>query len=145
MRKNSGIPIYVVCLTVVCLIGGCGLWAQDWPQWRGPNRDGVMRFNEPKAWPEKLTTKWKTPVREGYASPIFAGGRILRFARQGDNEVAMSIDPENGKILWRQSYPAPYEPVQSAARHGKCPTSTPLYYDGKLYTFGISGILSEIG
>src|SRR5439155_13812199 len=45
-------------------------------------------------------------------------------------------------ILWRQSYPAPYEPVQSAARHGKGAKSTPLYYDGKLYTFGISGILS---
>ena len=37
---------------------------------------------------------------------------------------------------------APYDPVQSAARHGKGPKSTPVYYDGKLYTFGISGILS---
>jgi hypothetical protein len=41
----------------------------------------------------------------------------------------MAIDPESGKILWRQSYPAPYEPVKSAARHGKGPKSTPLYYD----------------
>ena len=142
MRKNSGILVYV------CLIASGLLWAQDWraqdwPQWRGPNRDGEMRFNEPKVWPEKLTTKWKVPVGEGYASPIFAGGRILQFARQGDDEVAMSIDPESGKILWRQSYPAPYEPVQSAARHGKGPKSTPLYYDGRLYTFGISGILSS--
>jgi outer membrane protein assembly factor BamB len=138
MRRNSGVPVYVVCL-----IAGCGLWAQDWPQWRGPNRDGEMRFSEPKAWPATLTTKWKVPVGDGYASPIFAGGRILQFARQGENEVAMSLDPESGKILWRQSYPAPYEPVQSAARHGKGPKSTPLYYDGKLYTFGISGILSS--
>jgi len=128
--------------TCICLIAGWTVGAQDWPQWRGPNRDGVMRFTEPKVWPEKLTTKWKITVGEGYASPILAGGRILQFARQGDDEVAMSIDPESGKILWRQSYPAPYEPVQSAARHGKGPKSTPLYYDGKLYTFGISGILS---
>jgi outer membrane protein assembly factor BamB len=138
MRKNLGV---LVC--AVGLIAGCSLWAQDWPQWRGPNRDGETRFSEPKAWPEKLTTTWKVAVGEGYASPIFAGGRILQFARQGDNEVAMSVDPESGKILWRQSYPAPYEPVQSAARHGKGPKSTPLYYDGKLYTFGISGILSS--
>jgi outer membrane protein assembly factor BamB len=55
----------------------------------------------------------------------------------------MAIDPESGKVLWRQSYPAPYEPVKSAARHGKGPKSTPLYYDGRLYTFGISGILSS--
>jgi len=133
---------YSQILAYVCLIAGASLWAQDWTQWRGPNRDGVTRFIAPKAWPEKLTAKWTTPVGEGYASPIIANGRILQFARQGDDEVAMSIDPENGKVLWRQSYPAPFEPVQSAARHGKGPKSTPLYHDGKLYTFGISGILS---
>jgi outer membrane protein assembly factor BamB len=55
----------------------------------------------------------------------------------------MSVDPETGKVVWRERYPAPYEPVQSAARHGKGPKSTPLYYDDRLYTFGISGILSS--
>ena len=138
MRKDSGV---LIC--GVCLIAGWSLWAQDWPQWRGPSRDGTAPFSEPKTWPEKLTTKWKSVVGEGYASPIFAGGRILQFARKGDNEVAMGVDPESGKILWQQSYAAPYEPVPSAARHGKGPKSTPLYYDGRLYTFGISGILSS--
>jgi len=138
MRKNSAVLVYAVFIIV-----GRNLWAQDWPQWRGPNRDGVTRFSEPKAWPEKLTTKWRVTIGEGYASPIYASGRILEFARQGDDEVAMAIDPESGKIFWRQSYPAPYEPVKSAARHGKGPKSTPLYYDGRLYTFGISGILSS--
>jgi outer membrane protein assembly factor BamB len=97
----------------------------------------------PKTWPEKLHTKWKVTIGEGYASPLLAAGKILEFTRQGDDEVAMGIDPENGKILWRQSYPAPYEPVRSAARHGKGPKSTPLVYQGRLYTFGISGILSS--
>jgi outer membrane protein assembly factor BamB len=136
MRKLS------VLVSVGSLIAGWSLWAEDWPQWRGPNRDGQIRFTEPKTWPEKLTAKWKITVGEGYASPLLAGGRILQFARQGDDEVAMAIDPANGKILWRESYPAPYEPVRSAARHGKGPKSTPIYYDEKLYTFGISGILS---
>ena len=54
----------------------------------------------------------------------------------------MGLDPDTGKVLWRQSYPVAFEPVQSAARHGKGPKSTPLYYNGKFYTFGISGILS---
>jgi outer membrane protein assembly factor BamB len=132
------IPACMLCLTACA-----GLPAQDWPQWRGPSRDGVATFIQPKAWPEKLTAKWKVPIGEGYASPLFVGGRILQFARQADDEVAMSIDPDNGKILWRQSYPAPYEPVTSAAKHGKGPKSTPLYYDGRLYTFGMSGIFSS--
>jgi len=145
MKKSSGVLMHVVdlvvCVVLYVVVNG-SLWAQDWPQWRGPNRDGVAPFSEPKVWPEKLTTKWKVTIGEGYASPLYAGGRILEFTRQGDDEVAMAIDPNNGKVIWRQSYPAPYEPVSAAARHGKGPKSTPLIYQGKLYTFGISGILS---
>jgi outer membrane protein assembly factor BamB len=133
--KHFGLLIFVVCLIVAR--------GEDWTQWRGPNRDGQFSFAEPKRWPEKLSIKWKVTVGEGYASPLLAGGKILAFTRQADDEVAMAIDPENGKILWRQSYPASYEPVQSAARHGKGPKSTPLVYQGRLYTFGISGILSS--
>jgi outer membrane protein assembly factor BamB len=128
------------CIFFVCLIAA---WAEDWTQWRGPNRDGQFTLAEPKNWPEKLNTNWKVTIGEGYASPLLAGGKILEFTRQGDDEVALAIDPENGKVLWRQSYPAPYEPVRSAARHGKGPKSTPLVYQGRLYTFGISGILSS--
>jgi outer membrane protein assembly factor BamB len=133
----------IFVIGIGCLMAAGNLAAQDWPQWRGPNRDGIAPFSEPKTWPEKLTTKWKVTIGDGYASPLYANGRILEFARQGDDEVAMAIDPADGKVIWRQSYPAPFEPVNSAARHGKGPKSTPLYYDGKLYTFGISGILSS--
>jgi outer membrane protein assembly factor BamB len=115
---------------------------QDWTEWRGPGRNGQFSFIEPKNWPDKLNTKWKVTIGEGYASPLLAGGKIFEFTRQGEDEVAMAIDPASGKVLWRQSYAAPYQPVQSAARHGKGPKSTPLVYQGRLYTFGISGILS---
>ncbi len=138
MRTNT---IALAC--VVCLLSAASLSAQDWPQWRGPNRDGVAAINAPKTWPAQLTTKWKVEVGEGYASPLLVDGRILQFARQGDDEVAMGVDPDTGRILWRQSYPAAFEPIESAARHGKGPKSTPLYYDGRFYTFGISGILSS--
>jgi hypothetical protein len=138
MIKNSGVWFAALFVIVVGSLG-----AQDWTQWRGPNRDGVAPFTEPKTWPEKLTTKWKVTIGEGYASPLFADGRILEFARQGDDEVAMGVDPGSGKILWRQSYPAPYTPVDAAMRHGKGPKSTPLIYQGRLYTFGSSGVLSS--
>ena len=62
MRKNPALLAYLVCL-----IAGWRVWAQDWQQWRGPNRDGAFHFIEPKAWPEKLTSKWKVPVGDGYA------------------------------------------------------------------------------
>ena len=68
MRGNQGVWICAVCITGVSLTADGSLWAQDWPQWRGPNRNGTAPFSEPKAWPDKLTTKWKVPVGEGYAA-----------------------------------------------------------------------------
>ncbi len=117
------------------------LMAADWPEWRGPHRDGVVS-EEPKTWPEKLTLKWKTEVGIGHASPIMAAGSIYAFARQGDQENVLSIDPSNGTVRWKQQYAAPYTMNPAAAPHGQGPKATPMYSNGKLYTFGISGILS---
>lgn len=118
-------------------------FAQDWPQWRGPNRDGVVSsFAAPKVWPEKLKTIWKVPVGIGHSSPVVAGSRVYIFSRQEENEVATCVDLETGKVLWRDAYPTPYMMNPAALSHGKGPKSTPVLDNGKLYTFGISGILS---
>jgi len=117
------------------------LIASDWPGWRGPHRDGVV-VEEPASWPQKLNLKWKTEVGIGHASPILAGGSVYDFARQGDREAVIAIDPANGKIRWQQQYPAPYTLDPAAASHGGGPKATPLYAEGKLYTFGLGGILS---
>ena len=56
---------------------------QDYPQWRGRNRDGAASgFKEPKAWPEKLTRRWKVEVGEGYATPIVVGKTVYAFTRR---------------------------------------------------------------
>ena len=132
----------VICCSVVLIAAGLNLSAQEWTQWRGPSRNGQAQFTTPKTWPATLSAKWKVTVGEGYASPLMSDGRLLQFARQDDNEVAMALDPETGKILWQQRYPASWTPVNSAAKHGKGPKSTPLVYDGRFYTFGATGILS---
>src|SRR5438094_613966 len=105
---------------VAVLLVGSIVCAEEWPQWRGPNRDGVLpSFVAPKSWPEKLSRKWKITVGEGYSSPVLAGGRIFLLTRQQDEEVVQSVDPDQGKILWRQAYSAPYRVNPAAARHGK--------------------------
>ena len=119
----------------------CG--AQDWPGWRGPGRDGVVTATLPKAWPEQLKQVWKVTVGEGHSSPVVVGGRVYQFARQQDNEVVAAFDLATGKPLWQDSYAAPYEMNSAARRHGKGPKSTPLVSGGRLYTFGIHGILSS--
>jgi outer membrane protein assembly factor BamB len=115
----------------------------DWPQWRGPNRDGVIAsFVEPKPWPEKLTRKWKVEVGLGYATPVVIGTRVYMFARQGDEEVLEALDADTGKVIWRTSYTAPFTISPAAARHEKGPKSTPTFAGGKLFTLGMTGIVA---
>lgn len=132
-------PIFAMVLVLLAAVGA----ATDWPQWRGPNRDGYApSFRGPAAWPEKLTQRWKVTVGEGHSSPIFGDGRIYQFSRLDGNEVLQAIDPQNGSVIWKQSYGAPYTMNLAAFQHGKGPKSTPVYSGGRVFTLGISGILS---
>lgn len=117
--------------------------AQDWTQWRGPQRDGVVaNFTLPAAWPEKLKLVWKTPVGSGYSSPIVFQNKAWVFSRKEETEVISCLDLKTGKILWSQSYGVPFKKNQYAGQMGKGPHSTPVYYQGKLYTLGVNAALS---
>ena len=92
------------------------LAAQDWPQWRGPDRDGVTTsFKAPAAWPESLKQQWKVEVGTGYATPLLVGSRLYMFSRQGEDEVMSALDAATGKAVWRTAYPAPFGHVGGRA------------------------------
>ena len=135
-RKSAAIILFAVAAAQA-------VSAQDWPQWRGPNRDGAVgSFTEPKAWPEQLKLKWKVKVGIGHSSPVVSGRRIYFLSREGENEVVRAIDLATGKRLWQDSYPVAYTVQRAAAAHGQGPRATPAIANGRLYTFGISGVLS---
>jgi outer membrane protein assembly factor BamB len=120
-----------------------GQSAGDWPQWRGPNRDGTLTaYAEPRAWPDQLTRRWKTEVGTGYATPIVVGNRVYMFSRQEENEVMRALDADTGKIIWETKYPAPFTMNPATGRHGPGPKSTPTYANGRLFTLGMSGIVT---
>jgi outer membrane protein assembly factor BamB len=117
--------------------------AQDWTQWRGASRDGrVTSFIAPKTWPEQLKMKWKIEVGFGHSSPVMAGKKVFLHSRQGEQETTSCFDLDTGKLLWKDSYAVDYKMNPAALGHGKGPKSTPVIADGKLYTLGITGILS---
>jgi outer membrane protein assembly factor BamB len=117
--------------------------ATDWPQFRGPNRDGVVAsFSEPKAWPDRLSRAWKVDVGEGHASPILVGARVYTFTRQGTNEVMQALDAATGKAIWQTRYAAPVNVNPAAQAHGPGPKATPTYSDGRLFTLGMGGIVT---
>jgi outer membrane protein assembly factor BamB len=141
--KTTAIPLFIVLLLTVSTVSMAQRPSADWPQFRGPNRDGsAPSFVAPKTWPENLTQKWKVEVGIGYASPLVIGDRVFAFTRQGEDEVVTALEAATGKTIWSAKYAAPYNLIQAANQHGKGPKGTPVYVDGKLVTFGISGILS---
>ena len=116
---------------------------QDYPQWRGLNRDGAASaFSEPASWPETLVRRWKVEVGEGYATPLVVAKTVYIFTRRNGTEVMTALDAETGHERWRTSYPAPYAPARLAAAHGVGPKATPLFHAGRLYTLGLTGIVS---
>jgi outer membrane protein assembly factor BamB len=116
---------------------------RDYPQWRGLNRDGAASaFAEPTSWPDTLTRRWKVDVGEGYATPLVVATAVYVFTRRNGAEVMTALSAETGKELWHTSYPAPYAPATPAAAHGVGPKATPLFHNGRLYTLGVTGIVS---
>jgi outer membrane protein assembly factor BamB len=117
--------------------------AQDWPQWRGANRDGVVKdFVAPAAWPEKLKQIWKTPVGTGYSSPVVGQGRAWIHTRSNDEEAVTCLDVKTGKVLWRKTEAVAFTKNQYATQMSNGPFATPALANGRLYTLGVNAVLS---
>jgi outer membrane protein assembly factor BamB len=118
------------------------LRADDWPQWRGPNRDGVWRTVDlPDRLPaDGLSPRWKQPIGGGYGGIAVASGRVYVLDRQTkprEVERVVCLDATNGKQLWVHEYAVNYQKMD----YGNGPRSTPTVYAGRVYTFGALGHL----
>ncbi len=127
---------------IFCLAFSASAQAQDWSQWRGPNRDGVVAtFKSPKNWPEKLKLNWKVTVGTGPSSPVLAGNRVYLLSRQDKQEVISSYDLKSGKQIWRHRYTTAtdYSIHESATTYGRSPRATPLVHQDRVFTLGVTG------
>jgi outer membrane protein assembly factor BamB len=143
MDTSHRLIVGTLLLSAITAVAAAQSAGPDWPQWRGPRRDGTLTaFTEPKVWPDALKQQWKITVGEGYATPILVGDRVYQFSRQGENEILRAIDAASGKVIWEKSYAAPFEMTSGTKRHGPGPKSTPTYADGRIFTLGMSSIVT---
>jgi outer membrane protein assembly factor BamB len=126
--------------SLLVLVAGCSVAAAaDWPQWLGPHRDG----SSPETvapWKEAPKVLWSQPVGEGHSSPVVAGGRVFLHTRvkDKDEEQVTALDAATGKEVWHTAYP--HEKFSSLFGNG--PRATPAVVDGRVYAFGITGVLT---
>jgi outer membrane protein assembly factor BamB len=127
--------------------------ADDWPQWLGPQRDGVWRETGVlKSIPDnKLNVQWRVPVGAGYSGPTVVGSRVFLTDRVADGqdpdspftrgavpsmERVLCLDETNGQIVWKHEYPCTYTVSYPAG-----PRCSPTFADGRLFTLGAEGHL----
>jgi outer membrane protein assembly factor BamB len=131
----------VVLLSLILTSTVRPIVAQDWPQWRGANRDAkATSFEAPKAWPKELAQKWKVAVGSGDATPALVGDKLYVFSRQEGEEVVRCLDAASGKEIWQAKYAA--DAVNGPDQGHGGPRSSPVVTGGKVITLGVTGILS---
>jgi outer membrane protein assembly factor BamB len=117
--------------------------AQEWTQWRGPGRDGLVSDkNVPATWPDKLDRAWRVEIGEGYSSPVVSAGRAFVHSRRDPEEVVTAINLADGKVVWEQKYQAGFKKNQYAVEMAKGPHATPLVIGNRLFTLGVTGVLN---
>jgi outer membrane protein assembly factor BamB len=126
-----------LCLSL-CLVAALAA-AADWPQYRGPNRDGISI--EPGVLQSWSTPRvlWKVPIGDGYSQVVLAKGRLFTLDTRGDDEHAVALDPATGKQVWRVRIDRKFENGQ-----GDGPRSTPTVDGDLVYVLSASGRLAAL-
>jgi len=138
MKKANLLAVTIASLTLAIASSAA---ARDWPQWRGPTRDGKTEgFKAPSTWPKELTRNWKVTVGEGVATPALVGDKLYVFARADGAETTTCLDAATGKELWKDKYDSLGASGPSSGFSG--PRASPTVADGKVITYGVRGVLS---
>lgn len=155
-RRSSTCPALVVGLLLGALFtGSARIHADDWPQWMGPERDGVWRETGilSKFPVDGPKVRWRVPIGGGYAGPAVVGDRVyvtdkvlpeggsdpdnpFQRGRQPAKERVVCLDDASGKILWKHEYDCPYTVSYPAG-----PRTTPVVAGDKVFTLGSEGHL----
>lgn len=149
MNRLRGVAALHLCARGVALVALARLApegvADDWPQWRGPGRDGV--WNERglvELLPvEGVKVRWRVAVGAGFSSPVVAEDRVYVTDAQPDgtktHERVLCFDATSGAALWTHAYEVVYPAWAFTPDQNNGPCATPSVADGRVYVLGGNG------
>jgi len=129
---------------LIGIVTGASLHAGDWPQWRGPQRDG--QFAGPD-WPDKLDTNhlrqvWRVELGPSYSGPVVSGERVFTTETKDKKvEVVTAFDRKTGKELWRAEWAGAVSVPFFAKSNGDWIRATPACDGESLFVAGMRDVL----
>jgi outer membrane protein assembly factor BamB len=132
--------IFARCLAACILFPGFNYGASfDWPNWRGPNHDGISRETDwSSTWPPNGPKPlWKASVGTGFSSMAVANERVYTLGNRNDTDTVYCFDAETGREIWKHSYPC----LLDAKYYEGGPGSTPTADGARVYTLSKRGHL----
>jgi len=144
--------VFIAPWIVTCLASA--VFAEDWPQYLGPKREGVWReAGIVDTLPKEPKYLWRKEVGQGYAGPAVAGGKVFvpdfvlgdgsSLPKSGFGKSSLTglerilcLDEKTGKLLWKQEYETTYRVGYPGG-----PRVTPTVDDDRVYHLGTMGDL----
>lgn len=110
----------------------------DWPQYRGPERDGTVDADGlADAWPASGPVElWRRPVGSGFSAVVVSGGVAFTMEAEGEEEAVLAVDADTGKTRWRTVVGVPME-----SEFGRGPRATPTIDGRRLFTVSSQSML----
>ena len=140
--KSKRVVLAGVVLLFACAGQVLAQPGANWPQWRGPNRDGVSKETGLlKQWPaEGPPLVWKaTGAGNGYSTVSIADGRLYTMGLRAEREFIIAFDIANGKEVWATPHGGAYR-----NNRGDGPRGTPTVDGNRVYALGGNGDLSVV-
>ena len=136
LRMSTSFGLCLCCLTACMFQFVVEVYADDWPQWRGLNRDGVWHETgiiESFAGPQ-IEHKWRAEISNGYSGPTVADGRVYvsdHVLEPTELERVLCFDEETGEPLWTHTYECKY-----SVSYPDGPRASVTIEDGRAYSLG---------
>ena len=133
MKNKNKFRLPFIIIVTILMISGTGSKAQDWPQWRGPNRDGIAKATDINLdWQAKKPPLVWTfrQAGSGYSAPVIVGTTLYCQGAADGNDFAFALDTQTGTLKWKQNLGEQY---LSGDNRGDGPRGSVTVDGDKLY------------